>query len=375
MLKKTPTIIVLFLLFSVSFSPLLGSAETTTENTIYVDDDNTSGPWDGSLAYPYQFIQEGLNASSDGDTVFVFNGLYNESLRIKQRIVLEGEDQNNTIICVDDSVNVIVIKTRGVKVTGFTLMHTDAHAFASQSPGITLSHDCIIEGNIIKKCWIAIISGSTNSTIKNNVLTHNKGGLWTRISGDGLSSNTIANNLFSSNDFGAILDGRGETFYNNTVCNNSDGVKIRFSDNHVYQNEIFENGLGVSCSGDNSIVEHNIIRNNSGNGVRVSSTSSIVRSNTISGNHNYGVVITYDRDPYNHISNVGLNNTISCNNIVDNGVDSTFTLAFFTHWKQNYWGTENSFPHIILGGERFPRINVDWNPATDPYDIAYRGTV
>ena len=29
--------------------------------TIYVDDDNTAGPWDGTLEHPYQHIQDGVN--------------------------------------------------------------------------------------------------------------------------------------------------------------------------------------------------------------------------------------------------------------------------------------------------------------------------
>jgi len=30
-------------------------------DTIYVDDDNTEGPWDGSIDYPYQFIQDPIS--------------------------------------------------------------------------------------------------------------------------------------------------------------------------------------------------------------------------------------------------------------------------------------------------------------------------
>jgi len=43
--------------------------------TTYVDDDNTEGPWDGTQEHPYQFIQDGLNASLEGGTVFVYDGV------------------------------------------------------------------------------------------------------------------------------------------------------------------------------------------------------------------------------------------------------------------------------------------------------------
>jgi len=34
-----------------------------TGTTIYVDDDNTSGPWDGTIEHPYQYIEDGVDAA------------------------------------------------------------------------------------------------------------------------------------------------------------------------------------------------------------------------------------------------------------------------------------------------------------------------
>ena len=31
-----------------------------SNNTIYVDDDNISGPWDGTSEHPYRFIQQAI---------------------------------------------------------------------------------------------------------------------------------------------------------------------------------------------------------------------------------------------------------------------------------------------------------------------------
>ena len=45
-------------------------------NTIYVDDDNIEGPWDGTIEHPYQFIQDSVNVADKGDTIFVFRGTY-----------------------------------------------------------------------------------------------------------------------------------------------------------------------------------------------------------------------------------------------------------------------------------------------------------
>jgi hypothetical protein len=46
--------------------------------TLYVDDDNTSGPWDGTLAHPYQYVQDALDHCYQGDTIWIKPGIYNE---------------------------------------------------------------------------------------------------------------------------------------------------------------------------------------------------------------------------------------------------------------------------------------------------------
>ena len=41
--------------------------------TIYVDDDNKGGPWDGSIEHPLQYIQDAIDVSSCDDVIVVFN--------------------------------------------------------------------------------------------------------------------------------------------------------------------------------------------------------------------------------------------------------------------------------------------------------------
>jgi hypothetical protein len=69
-----------------------------TNITIYVDDDNIDGPWDGSYEHPFQHIQDGINVSNTFDTIFIRNGIYSEYLKITKEIYLIGEDNTNTIL-------------------------------------------------------------------------------------------------------------------------------------------------------------------------------------------------------------------------------------------------------------------------------------
>jgi hypothetical protein len=57
-------------------------------NTIYVDKLNTSGFEDGTLTSPYNTINEGHFAARPGDTLFIFGGNYQESVRFTTPITV-----------------------------------------------------------------------------------------------------------------------------------------------------------------------------------------------------------------------------------------------------------------------------------------------
>ena len=46
----------------------------------------------------YTFIQQAINHANDGDTVFVYSGIYYESIIIYSEIHLIGEDKHSTVI-------------------------------------------------------------------------------------------------------------------------------------------------------------------------------------------------------------------------------------------------------------------------------------
>ena len=58
----------------------------------------------------YSKIQEAINDSSDDDTVYVYNGTYNENVIVNKSIDLIGEDKNTTKIkgCVYISADYVI---------------------------------------------------------------------------------------------------------------------------------------------------------------------------------------------------------------------------------------------------------------------------
>jgi len=51
-----------------------------SQTTWYVDESNTTGPWNGSFENPFLIIQDGLDAASAGDIVVVMPGIYLDNI-------------------------------------------------------------------------------------------------------------------------------------------------------------------------------------------------------------------------------------------------------------------------------------------------------
>ena len=81
------TAILLFLPIFASFQT--GRCEETTKNIFYVG---------GTEPENYSSIQNAIDNASDGDTIFVYNGIYNENIIVNKTIDLIGENKENTII-------------------------------------------------------------------------------------------------------------------------------------------------------------------------------------------------------------------------------------------------------------------------------------
>jgi parallel beta-helix repeat protein len=119
----------------------------TDKATIYVDDSNTEGPWNGSAEYPYRHINDGVFHALEGDIVYVFSGLYNETVCLNKSIVLRGQDPVNTIIDGHNNASVITIYAPDVFLGRFTIRNSggyDRDAGIAVAANFTTISDCVI---------------------------------------------------------------------------------------------------------------------------------------------------------------------------------------------------------------------------------------
>ena len=202
--------------------------------TVYVDDDNIAGPWDGSPEHPYQSITSALEHASVNDTIYVYNGTYYENVVVNKTVSLIGENEHNTIIDGSGVGTVIEVTANNVNICGFTIQNSGPYPGARA--GIYVNH-------------------SSGIDINHNIITNNSDGIWLEYS----SNNTVSGNTISSNDnYGIRLFDHctNNTVSGNTVSNNHDGIYLWFyCDNNTVSGNTISNNL-------HAIYLYNFCRNN-----------------------------------------------------------------------------------------------------------------
>lgn len=351
MLKNELTvgIILLFLLSSViSFA---SSNEVSSNNIIYVDDNGGAD---------YTRIQDAIANASKGDTVFVYNGTYNEKVVINKPISLIGEDRNSTIIKFRLEGNLVKVTADGVTVSDFKVKNTEL----GDSIGIGVySSNNIISGNIIHngaRYGIKVSNGNFN-IINNNWIS------WGASTGAGISLINSYNNIVSDNNisgfFACMKFMQCDAGYPNTIINN---IIICKTEEHGSRFGIFLSDINGEC--ENFEIACNLIKDCSGEesgAIHIQSGNPNIHHNLIKDNY-IGIDIEYASGNIHH------------NTLISNSKDATFIFRFddmvSTKWYRNYWNRTRIAPKSIFGTIVIDKLHVpwmefDWFPAIRPYDI------
>jgi parallel beta-helix repeat protein len=230
-------------------------------NTLYVDDDG---------GFDFTTIQEAIDAAETGFTINVKEGTYYEVLIINKTIHLQGKDTETTIIENQDKTekSVVIIDADLCILEGFTIK---GPAITNQTIAVNVNtSNNIISNNIVINADSGIYLGpnTQNNSLRNNIIKNNNYGISTRSS----NKNVISSNELSYNNlYGIYLSASNNNkIPNNSVSHCGTGIRIKSSDsNHVYDNQIFENKMGLLCccgAGNNRIYHNNFIQNEEYNG-------------------------------------------------------------------------------------------------------------
>lgn len=291
----------------------------------------------------YPSIQEAINAATQGDTIFVKKGTYeeteNQTLAIDKTLSLIGEDSQNTIIKLHPRWypawfsspsyydNPIEIAANDVKISGFTI--------TSEGGAISVTGNRTqIIGNMIKT-GLDIGSGS-HQTVAENTLA--KGidfyGSYSKITSNMIAesnkgirvggfSNVVYGNHVTgvSKVPGISLHGDGNIIANNTVTNCQSGLVCVLydagSNNFVYSNKLISNVYGLQIDGgsNNTFYANYLIDNSIG--VRIGSSEILGKTAILHHNNFVGSIQQVSKS-------------------------TSYTAGYFDNGKEgNYWSDYN----------------------------------
>jgi len=247
LVRKCVAVGMFFIFIAASFIP------STAQNIKKASQSTSRGNWlyvGGSGPGNYTTIQSAIDAASPGDNVFVYSGMYNESIVVnKNQLTLIGQDKNTTIINFNlpYQISQITINANNCSVENLQLtLNNDS--VITKGISINSSYNTV-ENNIINKVTngIELLANSESNTIMNNEIKNNLIGI------DATSStlNVIFHNVFSNNTqyniyLSRVSDNNNISF--NTMNNSAFGMRIVGSKyNNVYKNCIQNSQIGLYC--------------------------------------------------------------------------------------------------------------------------------
>ena len=282
-------LVITFLIISMGMLTLAFNIKPiNAEPKIWTVDDN--GPAD------FHRIGEAINAAKTGDTIFVKNGIYYESVIVNKTLTLIGENSAATIVDANQTEFAISITCSNVKIEGFTLCNASqfnsTQGFGIKAYNVT---NCLINGNILCFNYHGIrLASCINSTVINNNITSNRIGILFESS----SNCTVRNNRVYSNLYNGILIKNSDdcSVHDDYVAATNYGIRTEYSNNCTIENNTAKKTIwyGIQTySSNNSKVNNNTVNENYGTGISIRySPNCTINKNVLENNRNwYGLEI------------------------------------------------------------------------------------
>jgi len=374
MKRRIPIFGILIILIGISFTPLNQSMTIresynpiSSRDILYVG---------GSGPNNYTRIQYAIDDASDGDTVFVYEGLYDEQIYINKTINLIGENKDFTIINGSEIGIVVTVNADNVTINGFTIQNSEFHVYGIE---VNSDYNNISDNKIVDNGYGIYLTGGDNNTISGNEFSgHYYDCIKVEYSRNILISRNqfIRNNpglgilfiysnfsIISNNHFKDTRSGIYTIYCNSLVISNNTLVKNTFDDafilskthySTITNNKIISWSYGLMVRDSNyNIISGNYITDCYYDGIRFGfySEDLLCKYNVIKDN-----IITENGIGIN-INDQSNNNSIYCNNISlnDYGINIKYPSSSIDNnfYHNNLYNGVNAFD----GGFNFWNIS------------------
>jgi parallel beta-helix repeat protein len=169
----------------------------------------------------YAKIQEAISVASEGDTIQVKAGTYQENLTITKRLTLQGEGKDKVTI----QGTVTILSAKLVTLSGFTVKGGQG-VYIEDSTTVVFSDNAFVESTAE-----GLLARSSSITLRGNLISRNK-----------------SHGLLLAFGSKALITG------NTITSNGGDGVTIRASQADLSDNIVRDNGgCGIRADADSTV--------------------------------------------------------------------------------------------------------------------------
>ncbi len=341
-MKRKALALTLIIALVISVVAVLWFVKTAMPKTITVPDD-------------YPTIQAAVDNANAGDTVFIRNGIYNETIIINKPLNLIGENPNNTIITRLKSDQTYLQPAIEVVLGNFTIS------------GLTVKDS---------QTGIAVKRHSEGGKIVSCNLLNNTYGIYAegtfdfvKTTGEYVSHGTnlsVSETYIVENEFGLAANNGNITIHNSTITNNKEALLFWGETFNVYENVIADNqefGIRFNPGCNNCIVNDNNIEQN---GVGIQLYRFLIKDTYPIGSGN----VVY--------KNNFINNTMQVSEVAQydfsfhpNGTDivSWNSGAVGNYWS-DYRGIDANNDGIGDTAYTINKENIDYHPLMNPIEFA-----
>lgn len=409
--KVLISMLMMFLIFSIGITQnIAGSPSESDETTSLSSDPDIVIPDD------YPTIQEGIDNAEVGDKIFVRSRSepYYENIVVdKERLLIRGEDKNNTVIHAGNTVyDAVLISAEGVTIENFKITGArykekvvwDQAGIKIYSPNVTIKNNLLLDNQIgievySKAYNITIVDNEfyndgillgnnenlegsiitikdflhniKNNTVmgkplyylvnKNDFIVPSNAGLIILVS---CTNVTIRDLYMSHNDFSIILAYCSNCLIENITITDTDGEVLLFEceNNNITHNTI-KNTMKAICleynSRGNNISYNDVSHNAVGISLYTSAKNNTVYKNKAYNNKGFGMEIVSVEDGTTQQDNI-----VSNNHFFNNKVGIFFIGNSINNIIQNNSITKNEIGILLRNSSDYNNIiynNFKWN--------------